>query len=414
MVVSSHADQSNRYAVVMAGGSGTRLWPLSRQRRPKQFLALQQRHEEGKRPATLLQQAVLRALQLVGAPERVLVVTQERYRSLAQEQLAELQDMEGANGAQFPSENLVLEPVGRNTAPCLGLAARLIQERERNLTAAPEPTRQPAVMIALPADHLYRETEPWLRALHSAIQFASAQPFLVTLGIPPHTPSSRYGYLLLGDRLDSPAAGPTSAGGVYRVQAYIEKPSLQKAQELIASGNALWNTGTFVWQVDVFLTALQRYQPEIAAALQDLSPAHLQEVYPQLPQISVDYGVMEKAWQDAGSSIAGGNIAGSSIAVVKSDFERLDLGALDSLTELWSPDARGNILNGTAICLDSNQDLARDNLIFSDQGLVAALGVHDLAIVRHEDVVLICPRQRLNEVAELIKQLRVQGWENFL
>lgn len=347
----------------MAGGGGTRLWPLSRENHPKQFLFLQ--------PGglSLLQAAVRRAESLTGSLQRVLVVTQQRYADLTRAQLPDL-----------PSPNLVLEPVGRNTAPCLALAARIIQQR------APQ-----AVMAVLPADHLFRQEQPWLQAMQRAVAFAAQQPYLVTLGIRPSAASSRYGYLQLGGSLDDQAA-------VHQVEAFIEKPALEKARSLIESGSALWNTGAFAWQVQVFWQAVERALPEVAHGLRDLGDAALAASYPQLPNISVDYGVMEKALN---------------VAVVVADFERLDLGALESLAEIWPQDDHANtcqpLAAGSLVAVEST-----GNLVAAAQGLVALVGVHGLAVVRAGEVLLVCPRARLDEIRQVAAELRRRGLAEYL
>jgi mannose-1-phosphate guanylyltransferase len=345
------------FAVILAGGQGTRLWPLSRAARPKQFLAL----APGGR--TLLQEAVRRTAVAVGAIERVWVLVQASQAELARQQLPEL-----------PEENLICEPVGRNTAASLGLAALHLQRR------APG-----AVMGVFPADHLYHDEAPWQEAVAAALAHANAHRDLVTIGIPPESPSDQYGYILLGARLTD--SQPDSCP-VFRAQRFVEKPDRATAQAYLNSGAYLWNTGTFAWQVETFLEALQRHLPQLYAGLQPVTAdwERLAEVYPALPAISVDYGILERCANEA---------------VVRGNFQRLDVGTLASLSELLPSDAAGNASSGDLLARDS-----RANIVFSDDGLVGLIGVENLIVVRQGDVLLVCPKERAGEVKELVAQLQ--------
>lgn len=353
------------FAVIMAGGQGVRLWPLSRANRPKQFLVL----TPGGR--TLLQEAVRRAVELTGSIHNVLVTTQAGQADLAREQLPDL-----------PPENMLMEPVGRNTAPCLALAAFHLRSR------APH-----AVMAVLPVDHLFVDERPWFEAVRTAVDHAAVNQSLVTIGLPPQSPSSNFGYLHLGHVLEDRGYCP-----VFQLQEFIEKPDRAHAEAFLTSGEYLWNTGTFAWQVSVFWQALESHLPVVAASLIGLGfplpEEALERVYPAFENISVDYAIMEKS---------------SNMAVVRAAFQRVDVGSLASLSEIWPEDSAGNTGMGETLARDSH-----DNTIYTDEGLVGLVGVQGLVVVRTGNVVLVCPRERTAEVRELVAQLQRSGLERYL
>jgi mannose-1-phosphate guanylyltransferase len=362
---SSNAEQvtaHHTYAVLLAGGQGRRLWPLSRRAFPKQFL----RFKSGE--PTLLQGAARRAVEVSGTLERVLVLVQEEHAALARQQLPEL-----------PPENLLLEPVGRSTAASIGLAAITLEQRLPG-----------ALMAVLPSDHLFSDERPWLAALRAALAFAAGNDYLVTLGISPHSPSSNYGYLNLGVPL-----AQLEGCSIYAVRSFIEKPDPPLARAYCESGEYLWNTGTFVWQAGVFLAAVQQHMPALFEGLQRIAaaPESLAEVYPAFPDISVDYGIMEKA---------------ASVAVVRGEFERIDVGSLSTLSALLESDPQGNAIEGLLVEKDS-----QDNIIYSDEGLVGLIGVENMIVVRYGDVVLVCPKERAREVKDLVAALAQKGLDRF-
>lgn len=358
------------YVVILAGGQGTRLWPISRKARPKQFLDLT---GSGR---SLLQETVRRALELTGSIRQVLVLTQSAHASLVREQLADL-----------PQENLLIEPVGRNTAACLGLAAVTLSRH------VGQPAASRAVMLTLPVDHLFKDEEPWFRAVWTAIQAAVWTKSLVAIGLRPTTPATGFGYQHLGAKinLDLPLA-------VHAIRDFVEKPSKELAQSFLESGEYLWNTGTYAWNVDVFLAALEEHAPQLFSGLRSLGDpvdaARLAEVYPAFANISVDYAVMEKA---------------RNVLTVRADFERIDVGSLNSLPEIWQPDAQGNVRLGDLQALDS-----RDNIVYSDAGLVTLVGVKDLIVIRAGRTILVCPKDKAQEIKSLVDELVARGLEEYL
>ena len=350
------------YSVLLAGGQGRRLWPLSRRALPKQFLAFKSGEP------TLLQGAVRRAVQVSGSLERVLVLVQEEHASMGRQQLPDL-----------PPENLLVEPVGRSTAASIGLAAVTLEKR------APQ-----ALMAVLPSDHLFIDVNPWLAALRAALAFAAGHDRLVTLGIVPQNPSSNYGYLHMGQELAHLEGCP-----IYEARSFIEKPDPVLARVLCESGEYLWNTGTFVWGAGVFLSAVEQHMPALFAGLQRIAadPQSLAAIYPTFQDISVDYGIMEKA---------------AGVAVVRGEFERIDVGNLSTLAFLLENDPQGNAVEGLLVEKDS-----RDNIVYSDDGLVGLIGVENMIVVRHGDVVLVCPKERAREVKDLVAALADKGLDRF-
>ena len=344
--------------LILAGGQGVRLWPLSRKDYPKQFLSLASENR------SLLQDTVRRALQITSDIQQVLVSTQAAYVDLVKQQLPHL-----------PESNILLEPAPRNTAAAIGLAAMQVHQRQPQ-----------AVMLVLPADHLYRQEAAWLEAIQEATNLAAQSQYLVTIGIPPSEPSSKYGYLHIGSTLSSTSLRPS-----FHVIEYIEKPILEMAHNFIQSKEYLWNTGTFAWKVSVFLEAMQRAQPGIYTSLEQMTqdPSRLADIYPTIENISVDYAVMEKS---------------SNVVVVEGAFDRIDVGSLVSLAQIWQTDTQENAVQGNLVQLDSH-----DNIVFCDDGLVNLLGVDDMVVIRHKDVLLVCPKQRTDEVKTLIQQLIDKG-----
>ena len=350
------------YAAILAGGHGTRLWPLSRRSHPKQFLALQ---KDGQ---TSLQNAYRRASLVAGSRERVLLLAQTDHANLVREQIPGL-----------PEFNLILEPAGKNTAASIGLAAFHL------MTIDPE-----AVMVILPADHLFVDETAWFEAMQVAVNFASQENRLVTIGIPPTSPSSNYGYLQLGEKLFQHDQCP-----VFDVSRFVEKPARALAQQYVKSSKYLWNTGTFAWSVVEFLNALKTCLPALYAGLERITAniGSLNIIYPTLEEVSVDYGVLEKS---------------SQVAVVRGNFQRIDVGALPTLAQIWPADPQGNSISGDVIIREG-----QDNIVFTDEGLVGLIGMQDMIVIRQGNVVLVCPKERAHEVKELVAALDQKGLERY-
>jgi mannose-1-phosphate guanylyltransferase len=358
------------YAVIPAGGSGTRLWPLSRAGHPK-FL-----HALTGTSASLLQATVDRLAPLA-APEATYVVTGVAHAAAVARQLPDL-----------PADNVLVEPSPRDSCPAIGLAAAIIATREPR-----------AVMGSFAADHLVRDPETFVAAVRAAADGAE-RGLLMTVGITPTHPETGYGYLRAGDLVDD--------GPVRRVAEFTEKPPYDVAVSYVDSGRYYWNASIFVWRVDVFLAELARQQPDLHAGLMRIAAAWhgpdreqvLGEVWPRLPKISVDYAVME------------GAAAAGLVGTVPGDFGWNDVGDFHTLGDVLEADRHGNVVltadgesKGEALL----HDCERTVVVPHSGRLVTAVGVHDLIIVDTPDAVLVCPRDRAQDVKKLVDDLKERG-----
>jgi len=353
------------YALIMAGGIGTRLWPFSRRDRPKQSLRL-----VGER--TMFEHAVDRIAPLF-QPEEIFVVTgAEHVAALA------------AQAPELPAENFIVEPQGRGTGPCIGLGAIHLRRQDRE-----------AVMVVLTADHFISDTGGFRRALTAAAQVA-ARGHLVTLGIKPSSPSTGYGYIKQGESL-----GEVEGFPVFRAERFTEKPSLETAIHMVDSGEYSWNSGMFIWRLDRIMEEFQRQMPEFYVQLAEIEAtlytpgyeATLNRVWPHVVRQTIDYGVMEGA---------------EDVAVIPVDIGWSDVGSWASLMELLPADDEGNIVVGPHLGIDTH-----DTLIFGAGGdkrrLIATIGLEGMVIVDTEDALLVCSREREQEVRTIVRQL--EAWE---
>ena len=345
-------------ALILAGGSGTRFWPLSRRRNPKQLLAL-----EGER--SLLRETFERLRPLI-EPEAVWVCTTE---ALAERVRADLPEV--------PQEQILLEPEGRNTAPAIGWSVR----------SMPEAARRGAVAV-LPADHRVGDAAAFRETLERAARIVEREDRVMTLGVIPRRAETGYGYLEL-----DPEAGPQ---GVRQVRRFVEKPAAEAAARFLAAGTYLWNAGIFVFRGSTLLGILERLQPELARGLEEIAaaPDRLRELYRRLPSDSIDYAVMEKL---------------DGISTLPLDCGWSDLGSWDALDEVLPKDDQGNTGRGDRLAVD-----AHGNLLFADAGTIAVLGIEGLVVVRTGDAVLVCPKSRSQEVKRLVSELAARGREDLL
>jgi len=355
-------------ACIMAGGQGERFWPASRRARPKQFLPLL----DGRSP---LQETVARLDSLV-PPEHTYVVTTEAYADQVMEQLP-----------QLPAQNVILEPVGRNTAACIGLSAVVMAQR----------LGRDATMVVLPSDHWVRPVKAFQQVLASASKAAQSDRWLVTLGIRPSRPETGYGYIRHSHERLTFEGLPA-----HPVEAFVEKPDRARAQRYLSDGNYLWNAGIFIWQVGVILEELRQHMPQVyepLAALQDQvdTPQFwtaVRRIYPSLPSISIDYGVMERARR---------------ILVFPCSFAWDDLGSWPALARVFPTDAAGNLTRGKVVLEDVG-----GSIVHSSGKLIAALGVQDLVIVETEDAILVCDRARAQELRRLVGRIAEEGYTAYL
>ena len=342
------------FAVIMAGGSGTRFWPASRRSLPKQYLPIGA-------AAPLVAQTLAR-LEGVVLPERTLVVSAESQAGALAQALPNL-----------PRENFLLEPVGRNTAPCLTWAALEIRRR------CPD-----SVQLVLPADHVIRPVERLRTSLLAGLEEARASGALVTFGIRPTRAATGFGYIEVGE-----VAGLRGAEAVLEVRRFVEKPTAPRAQEFLNSGRFLWNAGIFAWRTDTILAALERQLPAAVRALENFPVGgELQAAYAGLPSIAIDVAVLERE---------------SNVRTIPIEYFWSDVGSWTALADVLEADSEGNrVSGGTALAnLDS-----RDNIVFGEPGqLISLIGVENLVVVRAGDVVLVATRERADEVRALVERL---------
>ena len=349
------------YPVVLSGGSGTRLWPMSRASLPKQLLALHG-------PRTMIQDTVLRA-SVPGASPPILLCGDD-HRFLVAEQMQTL---------GVTPRAIVLEPVGRNTAPAAAVAALMVSEEDPS-----------GVILLLPSDHVVAD-EPAFRLAVDRAAAAARQGFVVTFGISPSAPETGYGYIQRGSPLKD-------IDGVSGVKRFAEKPDTSTAERYLASGDYLWNSGMFVFRADVLLAELAQFEPGVvsacraalAAAKRDLDFVRLDgPEFEKAKNISIDYAVMEKTGK---------------AAVVPCDIGWSDVGAWSSLWSLRKRDAQGNAIQGDVIVHDFH-----DSYVRSEKGLTALVGVHDLVVVVTEDAVLVADKSRAQDVKAVVDQLKASG-----
>lgn len=350
------------HAVIMAGGSGTRFWPQSTEARPKQFLNI-----FGDR--TMLQDTVDRITPLVSA-DRVWVITNDKYVDLVQEQLPDV-----------PANNIVGEPVGKNTAPCVAAAATLIREKDPDGT-----------MVVLPADHLIGKPKSFLSILEAAKTKAQESGALVTIGIKPNHPETGYGYI----EFDEDTSENVDGHQVKKVNQFREKPDLETAKAFIKSGNFLWNSGMFVWKASTILEKFKQHLPTIFDEVEKLTPSvgtggqkeAVDEFYYGCTSISIDYGIMEQA---------------DSVFVVPGSFEWNDVGSWRAVYDLRTKDEDGNVIQtNTSATAD-----AQNNLIQSESGkMIALVGVENLAVVETDHAILVCDLDSSQGVKKVVNKLR--------
>ncbi|NRA95497.1 MAG: NTP transferase domain-containing protein [Planctomycetes bacterium] len=345
-------------AVIMAGGGGTRFWPRSRRSMPKQFLSFD---GEG----SLLRQTVERLDGLVPR-EQVLVVTGIEHIHLAREH------------AGVPDENVIGEPCGRNTAPCVGLGSLIARSM-----------REDAVVVALAADHLIQPTAAFHASVARAAALAADSGALVTMGLRPDRPATGYGYIETGDRLDD------EVPNAHRVVRFCEKPDLETARGFVEGGKHLWNSGNLAFTPAAMLTAIAAHLPDLSAQLMSLSDPRsvdeLARVYPKIDGISVDYGVLEKA---------------DHVCVVEAAFDWDDLGTFESVARHATPHGDSNLARGDAVFIDS-----RGSLIENDgDGIVVVSGLDDVLVVRTSDAILVMPREGAEGLKKIVKSVEDAGF----
>ena len=353
------------YAVILAGGRGTRFWPLSRRDRPKQFLRLAGLE-------SMLQATVTRVAPML-PPDRILVVAAAEHVPLVREHLPDV-----------PPENILGEPTGRSTAAPVAWAAAEITSRDSG-----------GIMLVLSADHHIRNPQVFRRAAARAVEAADRDPALVLLGLVPDGPKTQYGYIIT-------TGGPVSPGGppdVYRVARFHEKPPEEQAREYLAGGSCFWNSGMFAWRADVVREELARHAPDVFDAVEAAlrvrrDPMAFAAAYGAIPSISIDHALLERSGR---------------LLVVASGIDRVDLGTWETIGALWPDDADGNIAIGDVLALDT-----RHTIHYAEGVLVVSVGAEDLVIVATDRVVLVCDRSRAAEVSRIVKDLEQRGMTDWM
>ena len=365
------------YPVIMAGGSGTRFWPLSRKAKPKQFLAL-----AGDQP---LLTATVRRLPPLAMPADIYVVCGPAHAAAAKRLVREL-----------PARNFIVEPCARNTAPCVGLAALHVAARQKK-----------GIVAMLPADHHISRPEASREAVAESARLAE-KGHIVTIGIRPHAPETGYGYLKVGARLPGQGKGKSKSkvparNQAHKVERFVEKPDVVTAARYLADGHYLWNSGIFVFRADVILDEIRRAMPVLGEQLDVIQRAigtsgyqkTLERVFPDCPSISIDYGVMEKSQR---------------IVVVPADFGWSDVGSFAALPEVRPTDHLGNVAEGDALVIDG-----RNNVVIATGGRpVAVVGMEGVVVIDAGDAILVCRKDRAQDVRKAVDELARRGREEVL
>ncbi len=353
----------------MAGGGGTRFWPLSRRQRPKQLLNL-----SGK---GLMINETLERLSKTVDWENMFIVTNASQEVLMREEVEK----------RFPGEHILVEPAARNTSACIGYAAMEIVRKYGD-----------GIMCVLPSDHFIKDTEEFARVLEAAVLTAEQTDALVTIGIEPAFAATGYGYIKQEKGSQTPIGGKNYS----IVEEFVEKPDEETAKKYLESGEYLWNSGMFIWKASTILSYMERLLPDVYKELDTIGNSMgtekeretIERIYPAIPKISIDYGIMERA---------------DHVLVIPGDFGWNDIGSLDMLHLMKEADQDGNIRYGETLCENS-----KNCIVYGTDKLVAAVGLEDMIIVQTEDAVLVCPRERAQEVKNAVDRLVEQGREQYL
>ncbi len=352
------------YAVIMAGGIGARFWPRSKKKSPKQLLKIVGEN-------TMIQETFLRINGLV-PKENILIVTNETQKPGIMEQLPEI-----------PVENIIVEPFGRNTAACIGLASIIIQQRSSD-----------AVTFVMPADHIIGNNESFINTLKTAAKYSYENQALVTIGIQPSKPETGYGYIQIDE--------DSGKNDIYKVLTFAEKPNYATAVNFIKSGDFFWNSGMFIWKIDSILYEMSQLMPDLFEALVQIKdqmnnpdfPNILAEIYGHLKSISIDYGIMEKS---------------DKVFLVKGLFSWSDVGSWEAVYELSNKDADGNVKVGSVYT-----DMALDSYIYSPDKFTAVIGLDNLIVINSNDALLICKRDKSQDVKNVIDYLKLHKLNDLL
>lgn len=355
------------YCVIMAGGTGTRFWPRSRMAHSKQFLTIQ-----GKR--SLIQSTVDRVSSFASG-EHLYIVSKRDQQEALEQQITEI-----------PHKNFLFEPEGKNTAPCIGLAAIHVHKRNAE-----------GIIVVLPSDHLIGDKAKFKKTILAGVQLAREKEGLVTIGIKPDRPATGYGYIQKDHHVETAAKIPA-----YHVKTFAEKPNEATARRFLDSGDFLWNSGMFIFRVSTFLKAMEEHLPDTYDSLLDVKraigksnyDAVLQKAYRQIRSISIDYGIMEKA---------------KNVFLLEGDFGWSDLGSWEQVHRISHKDEDANVLSGPVVVYD-----VKNSYVHAEKGVVALSGVEDLVVVQEGDALLICKRDKSEDVKQLVDRLKKKKYQQYL
>ncbi len=355
------------YAIIMAGGSGTRFWPISREAMPKQLLRI-----DGEE--TLIQQTIYRVTPLIPL-DRIYIVTNKNHAEQIRFQVPDIK-----------KDNFIIEPAAKNTAAAVGLAAIHIHRKN------PE-----AIMCVLSADHIIRRKDSFIEVLKGAFE-AARSGYLMTIGIKPSRPETGYGYIEAGNELEV-GSQKSEVRNIFSVKRFVEKPDIETAIKYIEDGRYYWNSGMFVWRTSVIIEEMERYMPILYRGLKEIEASIgkgeeesiNRKVFCKIEPISIDYGVMERS---------------DKVAVIPADLGWSDVGSWTALDEISIRDKEGNVIAGNVIDVDS-----RDSILYASNRLVATLGLKDMIVVDTEDATLVCRKDKAQDVKKIVEELKRRGAE---
>lgn len=355
------------YCLIMAGGSGTRFWPRSRIAKPKQYLNLF--------GSKSLLQSTIERFNSFTERENIYIVSSQNQSQILEEQAVDI-----------PRDNLIYEPVGKNTLPCIGLAA-MFAEREN-----PD-----GIMVVSPSDHLIENNDLFRDTILTAAKIADEREGIVTIGITPSYPATGYGYVKVGQNIDS-----DSRIRQFKVDRFVEKPDESKASMYLNQGGFFWNSGLFIFKISVFLKAVEQHAPDLYKDLRKIQEKMgtpdfyqvLDTVYKAVEGISIDYGIMEHA---------------NNIYLVEGSFIWNDLGSWESVYLTDNKDEAGNVTSGDVMTLDSS-----DSYIYTDNGLIAVVGLDNVVVVKEGNAILVCSREKTEEVKRIVEQLKEKNKDQYL
>ncbi|MDR3611462.1 MAG: mannose-1-phosphate guanylyltransferase [Ignavibacteriaceae bacterium] len=352
------------HAVIMAGGIGSRFWPRSKEKSPKQLLRIFGDN-------TMIQDTVNRLQGLVDN-ENIYIITNKAQKAEIVYQLTDI-----------PKENIIEEPFGRNTAACIGLASIIIEKKDKN-----------GVTVILPADHIIKDKETFHSTLKNAAEFAYKSKGLVTIGVPPSRPETGYGYIQIDD--------DSASENIYKVLTFAEKPNYATAVRFVESGDFMWNSGMFIWRTDAILQEIKDYLPDLSDGLEtirkDIDTPDFEKtlfnVYGLLKSISIDYGIMEKS---------------KKVFLIKGKFPWSDVGSWEEVYQLTEKNNDGNALNGNIYA-----EKTADSYIYSPDKFTAVIGVENLVIINTDDALLICRRDNCQDVKKIVEHLKINKMSEYL